>query len=95
MRYSPYDVQRSIETGRSIYVYSQAYTEQNKNYFRVDARVALRKNAERFSWKLSLDIQNLTNYQNPQRPYFDRWSGTVEYGYNTSIIPVISYTIDF
>jgi hypothetical protein len=95
MRYSPFDVERSIETGRSIYIYSQAYTAQNKNYFRVDARVALRKNTERFSWKLSLDIQNLTNYQNPQRPYFDRWSGTVEYGYNTSIIPVISYTIDF
>ncbi len=95
MRYTPYDVEKSIETGRAIYVYSQAYTAQNKNYFRVDARVALRKNAEKFSWKLSLDIQNLTNYQNPQRPYFDRWAGTVAYGYNTSIIPVISYMIDF
>jgi len=95
MRYTPYDINRSIETGRAVYVYSETYSVQNRNYFRVDARVALRKNAERFSWKLSLDIQNLTNYQNPQRPYFDRWAGAIAYGYNTSIIPVISYTIDF
>lgn len=95
MRYTPFDTQKSMETGRAVYVQSEAYAEQNKNYFRMDARVALRKNAARFSWKLSLDIQNLTNYQNPQRPYFDRWAGTQAFGYNTSIIPVISYTIDF
>lgn len=95
MRYTPFNTTESIATGRPVYVYSQAYESQNKNYFRVDARIALRKNAEKLSWKLSLDIQNLTNYQNPQRPYFDRWNGTVAYGFNTSIIPVISYTIDF
>lgn len=95
MRYTPFDVTRSIETGRSVYIYSEAYSMQNKNYFRIDSRVALRKNRENFSWKLSLDIQNLTNYKNPQRPYFDRWNGTIAYGYNTSIIPVISYMIDF
>lgn len=95
MRYTPFDTQKSIETGRAVYIQSQAYEEQNKNYFRVDARIALRKNAAKFSWKLSLDIQNLTNYQNPQRPYYDRWTGTQGFGYNTSIIPVISYTIDF
>ena len=95
MRYTPYDEQRSIETGKPVYIYSETYAQQVKNYFRVDSRVALRKNAARFAWKLSLDIQNLTNYKNPQRPYFDRWTGTVAYGFNTSIIPVISYTIDF
>jgi hypothetical protein len=95
MRYSPFDLNRSLETGRGIPVYDQAYLLQNKNYFRTDLRIALRKNAPRLSWKLSLDIQNLTDYDNPQRPYYDRWSGTQEYGYNTSIIPVISYTIDF
>jgi hypothetical protein len=95
MRYTPFDTQKSIEAGRAIYIQSQAYEEQNKNYFRVDARIALRKNATKFSWKLSLDIQNLTNHQNPQRPYYDRWTGTQGFGYNTSIIPVISYTLDF
>lgn len=95
MRFTPIDEEKSVETGRAVYIQSEAYSDQNRNYFRVDARVALRKNAEKFSWKLSLDIQNLTNYQNPQRPYFDRWNGTIEFGYNTSIIPVISYTIDF
>lgn len=95
MRYTPFDTEKSIEAGRAVYIQSQAYEGRNKNYFRVDARIALRKNATKFSWKLSLDIQNLTNYQNPQRPYYDRWTGTQGFGYNTSIIPVISYTIDF
>lgn len=95
MRYTPYNTTASIEKGRPVYIYSQAYEMQVKNYFRIDTRVALRKNAERFSWRLSLDIQNLTNYKNPQRPYFDRWTGNIAYGYNTPIIPVISYMIDF
>lgn len=95
MRYTPFDTEESIEAGRGIYIESQAYEEQNKDYFRVDARVALRKNAAKFAWKLSLDIQNLTNHKNPRRPYYDRWTGTLGFGYNTSIIPVISYTIDF
>lgn len=95
MRYTPYDEPASVEKGRPVYIYSQTYALQVKDYFRVDSRIALRKNADKFSWKLSLDIQNLTNYKNPQRPYFDRWNGTIAYGYNTSIIPVISYMIDF
>ncbi len=95
MRYSPYNTEASRESGRPVYIYSQTYALQIKDYFRADARIALRKNATRLSWKLSLDIQNLTDRQNPQRPYFDRWTGNVAYNYNTSIIPVISYMIDF
>ena len=92
---TPIDFAKSQEFGRTIYRNSEAYSERQSSYFRTDLRVALRKNAARLSWKLSLDIQNLTNYENPQRPYYDRWSGTQEFGYNTTIIPVISYTIDF
>ncbi len=94
-RFTPYDIKRSIERGIPVMVYSQAYANQNINYFRVDSRIALRKNSPKFSWKLSLDIQNVTNHKNPQRPYFDRWTGQIAYGFNTSIIPVISYMIDF
>lgn len=94
-RYTPYDTKASIESGRPVYVYSQAYGARIQDYFRVDSRIALRKNAEKFSWRLSLDIQNLTDHQNPQRPYYDRWTGNIAYSYNTTIIPVISYMIDF
>jgi hypothetical protein len=76
-------------------VQDQAYTLRVSDYFRVDSRIALRKNRSHFSWRLSLDIQNLTNHSNPQRPYFDRWTGNMAYAYNTSIVPVISYMVDF
>ncbi len=94
-RYTPYDTQASRDTGRPVYIYDQAYTQRVSDYFRVDARVALRKNKAHSSWRLSLDIQNLTNRSNPQRPYFDRWTGNVAYQFNTTIIPVISYMVDF
>lgn len=94
-RYTPYDTQASRDTGRPVYVYDQAYTQRVSDYFRVDTRIALRKNKAHSSWRLSLDIQNLTNHTNPQRPYFDRWTGNVAYQFNTSIIPVISYMVDF
>lgn len=94
-RYTSFNALNSVKTGRPQLNYSETYAYQVKNYFRVDTRIALRKNLKRISWRLSLDIQNLTDSENPQRPYFDRWLGKTEYQYNTSIIPVISYVIDF
>jgi hypothetical protein len=95
MPYTPYNTQASIETGRPVYIQDQAYSQRVSDYFRIDTRIALRKNREGFSSRWSLDIQNLTDRANPQRPYFDRWTGHAAYAYNTSIVPVISYMIDF
>jgi hypothetical protein len=94
-RYTPYNTAASIEKGQPVLLYNKTYADRIQNYFRIDTRIALRKNAKKLSWKLSLDIQNVTNYKNPQRPYFDRWTGRTSYQYNTSIIPVISYMVDF
>jgi hypothetical protein len=94
-RFTHIDSRRSKIECRAVFDDELAFTDQIKNFFRMDLRVSLRKNNPSHTWKLSLDIQNLTNYQNPTRPAYDTWSNEVTFGFNTSIIPVISYTIDF
>jgi len=94
-RFTPIDSQRSEVECRAVYDDELAFTDRNINFFRMDLRLSFRKNNPGHTWKLSLDLQNLTNYQNPTRPGYDRWSNEVTFGFNTSIIPVISYTIDF
>ncbi len=95
MPYTLFDANASNDTGRQVYQYDQTYALRVADYFRVDSRIAFRKNKPNFSWRLALDIQNLTDHSNPQRPYYDRWTGSLAYACNTGIIPAISYTVDF
>jgi hypothetical protein len=44
---------------------------------------------------LSLDIQNVSNRQNLYGTYFDPIKGGVTNRYQTGIIPVLNYKIEF
>ncbi|MDH5399902.1 MAG: TonB-dependent receptor, partial [Cyclobacteriaceae bacterium] len=95
MRFTPLDIVESRLQGKPIGIMDQAFTGQLQDYFRADLRVAYRRNTETRSWKLSLDIQNATNRKNLRRPFYDRYDGTIKYDPQSSLIPVISYTLDF
>jgi hypothetical protein len=44
---------------------------------------------------LSLDIQNATNRQNIYGKYFDPLTGKTKTAYQTSLIPILSYKLEF
>jgi len=95
LRYTPIDEAASKILGQPVFVQDQAFSEQAMDYFRMDMRVAYRVNRPKVSWKLSLDVQNLTGHENVRRPVYNRYSNSIEWLPQTGIIPVVSYTLDF
>ena len=95
LRYTPIDEGMSEMFRRTIEIQDQAFANKTIYYFRMDLRISYRKNLPTRSWKLSLDIQNATNRVNEERPEYDFLLQKVIFDPQSSIIPIISYTLDF
>ena len=72
-----------------------AYSLRNPNYFRTDVRVSMTWNKKHFTSTLSLDIQNLTNRLNVYNQYYNEDENRIVYNYQTGLIPILNYKIDF
>jgi len=94
-RYTPIDKEESVAAGETRFDESKTYDKRMPDYFRLDLRVSLKRNYEKLTTTLALDIQNTTNRQNVGGQYFDDKTGDVKYWYQTSLIPIISYRLEF
>jgi hypothetical protein len=95
LRTTPIDEDRSRSAGYGIYKQKEAYTLQNPAYFRGDLRVSMKWNRKHLTSTLSLDIQNLTNRQNVFGQYFDSEKNKIVTSYQTGLIPVLNYKVEF
>ncbi len=93
--YTPIDEKASRQSNEVKYQTDQAYSDQFKNYFRADLRTALKINGENITQEFAIDVQNITDHQNPLRRNFNKASGEVETIYQTGILPVAQYKIQF
>ena len=77
--------------------HSRAFEEQIPAYFRPDLRLAYRKNKQKNSWQIALDVQNVIARENidglnrDYDPDLKQWV----YRKQSGLIPVLSYQIDF
>lgn len=94
-RTTPIDFAESVRKNETVFDDTRPFTLQNKDYFRVDIRVSIKRNYTNLTSTLSLDLQNATNNQNIGGQYFDKKTGTVKYFYQTGLIPVLAYRIEF
>ena len=95
-RYSPLDPVRSAEETRFIPLAGAEWSEQVDPYLRVDTRLSFRKEKPKYSYILSLDIQNATNRFNPHSVGYDAINNRLSFNRHTGgLIPVLSYQIDF
>src|SRR6218665_3887911 len=94
-RYTPIDREASISAGETKFDENQTYEKRMPDYFRLDVRVSLKRNYNKLTTTLALDIQNSTNRKNVGGQYFDDKTGDVKYWYQTSLIPIISYRLEF
>ena len=76
---------------------SRAFSEQIPNYFRPDMRIAYRKDKQKYAWSLALDVQNFIGRRNIDglNRTYDSDLGHWVYRQQSSLVPVISYQIDF
>lgn len=91
----PVKIEESRQAGYVIPDEKNAWSLQNPAYFRTDLRASLKWNRKHFTSTLSLDIQNLTNRENVYSTYYDFRAERYVYTYQTGIIPVLNYKIEF
>jgi hypothetical protein len=95
LRTTPVNLEESINQGETVYEEDQAFENQNPAYFRTDIRVSLKWNRPKSTSTLALDIQNVTNRKNIFGSYFEPMSGEIKTAYQTPLIPILSYRIEF
>ena len=92
---TPIDLAASQAKGYTVFDEYNAYTLRNPNYFRTDLRISMKWNKRNFTSTLSLDIQNVNNRQNVYNEYYDEDENKIRYSYQTGLIPVLNYKIEF
>lgn len=95
MRYTPIDLQASVNKGETSLNTNQTYAKQVPDYYRLDLRVSCKRNYKKMTSTVSLDIQNTTNRKNVGGQYFDDKTGEIKYWYQTPLIPILSYKLEF
>lgn len=94
-RKTPINISESQLQGETIYLNALTYTQRYPAFFRWDIGLYFKMNRKKFSWKLSVDFQNITNQQNIFSSRYDVLTNTVKNSYGLGFIPVINYKIDF
>lgn len=94
-RYTPIDLDASMAAGETKFSTTQTYNKRMPDYYRLDIRLSLKRNFKRITSTVALDIQNTINRKNVGGQYFDQKTGEVKYWYQTPLLPVLSYRLEF
>ncbi|MFK7795846.1 MAG: carboxypeptidase-like regulatory domain-containing protein [Aureispira sp.] len=94
LRYTPAD--EAASRAASMYVPDQEriFGAAASPYFRIDARIAYRKNHKKLSYTIAIDVQNVTNNQNVRFFIYDRRNATVVPRYQAGLLPILSFQLD-
>lgn len=95
LRYTPGDEVQSREAQEFVAKSGAAFTEGVGEYFRIDLRAAYRKNLKKSAYTISLDVQNATNRRNVRDQIYDPGYNQLVNRFQSGLIPVISFQIDF
>ena len=94
-RYTPANEVASQQIGAYIEDFTRPFGAAGPNYFRLDTRIAFRKNTKKLAYEISLDLQNATNNQNVQTYTFDRKNSALIPRYQASLTPIVAFRLDF
>ena len=94
-RQNPINLEQSRLYGMAIEDETQPFTQQLSDYFRTDIKISYRINHKKYNSIWSLDVQNASNYKNIGGTYFDVDTETTKTWYQSPLIPVFSYKLEF
>jgi hypothetical protein len=89
------DLAQSINADEAIFDDLKAYSEREKNYFRLDARVSFKMNGKHTTQEWALDVTNCTNHQNIYTSFYSNKSKKIDYVYQQGLYPMMLYRINF
>jgi hypothetical protein len=85
----------SMVNGFPNYDNSQGYTAQLGNFFRTDLKISFILNFKKTTSTFSLDINNLTNRENPLTQIYNPITKQLETINQLGLLPVLNYRINF
>jgi len=94
-RYTPVDLQQSINENKTVYSDELAYSKKFRDYFRLDLRMAFRMDNRKFSQEFAIDIQNITNRANPLYMQYDTKTGKTKFINQLMLFPMMQYRVVF
>ncbi len=94
-RYTPLDLPASIAEGGEVYDESRAFGEQYDPYFRADIRIGYKMSGKKVTQEWALDIQNVTNNDNPFGQEFDAETQEAVTTNQLGLFPMVLYRITF
>jgi hypothetical protein len=91
---TPIDLEKSATEGRTVYDWSNAYSEKQDAYLRLDLKFLFRVEFAHSSLEFAIDLQNVTAHQNIFSQDFDPKTGQVVTQYQQGFFPVpmVKYT---
>ncbi|HAF28815.1 MAG TPA: TonB-dependent receptor [Bacteroidales bacterium] len=93
--YVPYDVNATIEQHNEVLDWANAYEVQQKNYFRINLRLGIKRNKPKFNVEIAMDLQYRTNYTSVYEHRIDPLTGQIYDNYEMALYPMASYRIQF
>jgi hypothetical protein len=94
-RVTPIDITQSQKMNETIFIESQAFSEELPNYFKTDFRIYFKKSHPKYTTTLALDLQNMTNQQNVAYYYYDTEQAAVVTKNQLGLIPLLIYRVEF
>ncbi|MFC2152378.1 carboxypeptidase-like regulatory domain-containing protein [Bacteroidota bacterium] len=94
-RYSPIDLQASIDAGYEVIQDDQYLAKKADDIFILNFALTYRRNREKTTHELKLDFVNATNNQAFVYEYYDDSTQEIEKAYQLPIFPTVIYTIQF
>lgn len=94
-RDTPIDLQASRSFRTTVYEPNMPFTAQQADFFRPDVRIYWRKSKAKYSRMLSIDIQNIANYENEAYRYYDSFLDEIVVKKQLGLIPMINYRWEF
>ena len=95
MRYRGVDLAASNAASEAVYIKSENYTNITKDVYNIDCGVSFKRNRKKYSWTITLDLDNLTSQNNIIGMKYNVYTGTVKNTYDLLLLPILTAKINF
>lgn len=85
---TPLNLEASQQAGRAIFDADKAFSEKQPDYFRVDAKIAFRKEYKKSTLELAVDFQNVSNHKNVFLQGYNVKTNSISTEYQQGFFPV-------
>ncbi len=94
-RFTPADIDASIQEKRAVYIDSLAYSQKFRNYSKVDFKISYKINQKKINQLFFISVENILNKKNILRQIYDPSKSEMVYEYQLGLFPYGGYRIEF